>query len=210
MGKIKLAVKSPHVDMTPMVDLFSLLLVFFILTATFRPEEAAPITTPSSISQTPIPDNNLLTLEISKDGRVFFNVDNGSDTTKHIRGKILRAMGSQYSIAFTPVEVKKFEALAAFGVPIIKMKDFINAENSSIRSALQVGIPTDSTDNQLLMWIRQARLYNNDIQVAIKGDANTNYPVVKKVIDILQDNNVNKFNLTTNPEANDIQLDENL
>jgi len=61
MGKIKLPKKSPHIDMTPMVDLFSLLLVFFILTATFRPEEAAPITTPSSVSQTPIPDNNLLT-----------------------------------------------------------------------------------------------------------------------------------------------------
>jgi biopolymer transport protein ExbD len=207
MGKIKLPKKSPHIDMTPMVDLFSLLLVFFILTATFRPEEAAPIVTPSSISQTPIPDNNLLTLEIAKDGRVFFNVDNGSDTTKHIRAKILRAMGSNYNIVFTSQEIKKFEALSAFGVPINKLKDFIDAANSDVRSAMQVGIPSDSTDNQLMMWIRQARIYNNDLQVAIKGDAATNYPVVKKVIDILQDNNVNKFNLTTNPEANDVSLD---
>jgi len=207
MGKIKLPKKSPHIDMTPMVDLFSLLLVFFILTATFRPEEAAPIVTPSSISQTPIPDNNLLTLEIAKDGRVFFNVDNGTDTTKHIRGKILRAMGSNYNIIFTPEEIKKFEALSAFGVPMNKLKDFIDAGNPSDRTALQLGIPTDSTDNQLMMWIRQARIYNNDLKVAIKGDAATNYPVVKKVIDILQDNNVNKFNLTTNPEANDVSLD---
>ena len=199
MGKIKLPKKSPHIDMTPMVDLFSLLLVFFILTATFRPEEAAPIVTPSSVSQTPIPENNLLTLEIAKDGRVFFNVDNGSDTTKHIRAKILRAMGSNYSIVFTSEEIRKFEALSAFGVPMNKMKVFIDASNPGDRTALQVGIPTDSTDNQLMMWIRQARIYNNDLEVAIKGDAATNYPVVKKVIDILQDNNVNKFNLTTNP-----------
>jgi biopolymer transport protein ExbD len=207
MGKIKLPKKSPHIDMTPMVDLFSLLLVFFILTATFRPEEAAPIVTPSSVSQTPIPENNLLTLEIAKDGRVFFNVDNGSDTTKHIRGKILRAMGSNYNIVFTSEEIKKFEALSAFGVPVNKLKVFIDASNPGDRTALQVGIPTDSTDNQLMMWIRQARIYNNDLEVAIKGDAATNYPVVKKVIDILQDNNVNKFNLTTTPEANDVSLD---
>jgi len=207
MGKIKLAVKNPHVDMTPMVDLFSLLLVFFILTATFRPEEAAQITTPSSISQTPIPERNLLTLEISQGGKIFFNVDNGSDTTKHIRAKILKAMGSQYNIVFTPEEVKKFEALAAFGVPVNSLKDFINTQNSAERNLLQVGIPTDSTDNQLMMWIRQARIYNNDLEVAIKGDAATNYPVVKKVIDILQDNNVNKFNLTTTPEANDVSID---
>ena len=207
MGKIKLPKKSPHIDMTPMVDLFSLLLVFFILTATFIPEEPAPIATPSSVSQTPIPENNLLTLDIAKDGRVFFNVDNGSDTTKHIRAKILRAMGSNYNIVFTSEEIRKFEALSAFGVPMNKLKNFIDAGNSGGRAALQVGIPTDSTDNQLMMWIRQARIYNNDLEVAIKGDAATNYPVVKQVIDILQDNNVNKFNLTTNPEANDVSLD---
>jgi biopolymer transport protein ExbD len=210
MGKIKLAHKSPSIDMTPMVDLFFLLLVFFILTATFRPEEAAPITPPTSISQTPIPSNNLLVLEIAKDDRVFFNIDNGSDTTKHIRAKVLQAIGSHYQIKFTPGEVKQFEKMAAFGVPVDKMKDFINAPDQPAREAMQKGIPMDSTDNQLMMWVRFARMYNNDLQVAIKGDGASNYPVVKKVIDVLQDNNVNKFNLTTNPEAIDESLDENL
>jgi biopolymer transport protein ExbD len=211
MGKIKLAVKSPHIDMTPMVDLFFLLLIFFILTATFRPEEAAPIDPPSSISQTPIPSQNLATLEIAKDDRVFFNIDNGIDTTKHIRAKILQAIGSHYQIKFSPEEIKQFEKMAAFGCPVDKLKDFINAENKDARVAMQVGIPMDSTDNQLLMWIRFARQYNTDLEVAIKGDGAANYPVVKKVIDVLQDNNVNRFNLTTNPEAVDVSsLDENL
>jgi len=46
MPKIKLGHKSPRIDMTPMVDLFTLLLTFFILTATFRPQESAAVDTP--------------------------------------------------------------------------------------------------------------------------------------------------------------------
>jgi biopolymer transport protein ExbD len=201
MGKIKLAVKTPRIDMTPMVDLFFLLLVFFILTATFRPEEAAPITTPKSTSSTPIPDDHLVTIEISKDDKVFFNVDNGSDSTEHIRAKVLQAIGSNYQIKFTPKEIKKFEGLASFGLPAAKLKDFLNAPDTKAREAMQVGIPIDSTDNQLAMWIRFARTYNNDLQFTLKGDGAANYPVVKKVIAVLQDNNVNKFNLTTDLKA---------
>jgi biopolymer transport protein ExbD len=197
MGKIKLAVKTPRIDMTPMVDLFFLLLVFFILTATFRPEEAAPIKTPTSTSPTPIPDSHLVTILISKEDKVFFNVDNGTDSTEHIRAKILQAIGSQYKIKFTPKEIKKFEGLASFGLPAAKLQAFLNAPDSKTREAMQEGIPIDSLDNQLMMWIRFARSYNTNLEFAIKGDGDANYPAVKKVIAILQDNNVNKFNLTT-------------
>jgi biopolymer transport protein ExbD len=197
MGKIKLAVKTPRIDMTPMVDLFFLLLVFFILTATFRPEEAAPIKTPTSTSSTPIPDSHLVTVLISKGDKVFFNVDNGTDSTEHIRAKVLQAIGSQYKIKFTPKEIKKFEGLASFGLPADKLQAFLNAPDTKAREAMQVGIPIDSLDNQLMMWIRFARTYNSNLEFAIKGDGDANYPVVKKVIAILQDNNVNKFNLTT-------------
>ena len=197
MGKIKIAVKSPSIDMTPMVDLFFLLLVFFILTATFRPEEAAPIKTPTSTSQKPIPDANLGTILISKGDKVFFNVDNGTDSSQHIRAKVLAAIGSNYKIKFTPKELKKFEGLASFGLPAANIKDFLNAPDQKAREALQVGIPIDSLDNQLTMWIRFARTYNNDLAFAVKGDGDANYPTVKKVLAVLQDNNVNKFNLTT-------------
>ena len=49
------------------------------------------------------------------------------------------------------------------------------------------GIPTDSTDNQFKAWVRNARIVNNDLRIAIKADANTPYSVIKNVMNSLQD-----------------------
>jgi len=51
MPKLKPPVRTPHIDMTPMVDLFSVLLIFLLLTASFRPSEATVITSPNSVSE---------------------------------------------------------------------------------------------------------------------------------------------------------------
>lgn len=207
MGKIKMHKQPPRIDMTPMVDLFFLLLIFFILTATFRPQEAVAVDTPSSISNTTTPEQHVITITISKENMIFFNVDNGSDSSEHLRGKILQAMAQHYQTKFTPAEIKKFEVMNSFSLPFDKLKPWIAATDTKVRDAMHTGMPMDSTDNQLLMWVRFSRQYYPDYDVAIKGDAGSDYKEVKKVIDILQDNNVNKFNLTTNLESVDISLD---
>jgi len=192
--------------MTPMVDLFSVLLIFLLLTASFRPQEAAPITTPSSVSEKQAPDNDIMTIFISKDGVVFFNFDNGKDTSTHFRSKLLAKMAEQYKITFTPQELDKFGKLASFGMPIKDLKTYINAQDFKARDALQKGIPIDSTDNQLAWWIRSARLTNPFAEVAIKGDGETQYKVVKKIMDLLQENKVNKFNLVTTLMKEEVTL----
>jgi biopolymer transport protein ExbD len=199
--------QPPRIDMTPMVDLFFLLLIFFILTATFRPQEAVAVDTPSSTSNTTTPEKHVITITISKENMIFFNVDNGSDSSEHLRGKILQAMAQHYQTKFTPAEIKKFEVMNSFSLPFDKLKPWIAATDTKVRDAMHTGMPMDSTDNQLLMWVRFSRQYYPDYEVAIKGDAGSDYKEVKKVIDILQENNVNKFNLTTNLESVDISLD---
>ena len=88
------------------------------------------------------------------------------------------------------------------------MKQFLNAKDNNERTRLQVGIPMDSTDNQLSNWILVARQVNPNIKATIKGDSKTSFEMVEKVLDILQDRNVNRFNLITSLEAVKINLEE--
>lgn len=209
MPKIKLGTKSPRIDMTPMVDLFVLLLTFFILTATFRPQETAPVDTPFSVSEKPMMDANVMTVIIAKDNRVFFNVDNGPDTILKFRPKILAEMGKRYNIEFTEDELRLFEKTGtSVGVPIQDMKTYLSLKDTDDKIALEKGVPIDSVDNQLALWILFARQINPAVQALIKGDAEVDFPIVKEVLDILQDKNVNRFNLITNLRAVEVVVDE--
>jgi biopolymer transport protein ExbD len=202
MPKIKLPTKSPHIDMTPMVDLFSVVLTFLMLTTTMRQPEPANVDTPSSVSEKPTLDFNMMTLLISKDDKVFLNIDNGQDTSLKYRPKILAEMGKQYNVEFTPEELKAFQQmLSSVGVPIKDMKAFLDAKDAAAKKVFQTGIPLDSLDNQLASWVLYCRQINPAVNACIKGDSKTQFPIVKKVLDILQDKNVNRFDLITNLEA---------
>jgi biopolymer transport protein ExbD len=63
------------IDMTPMVDVIMLLLTFFMLTTQFRPPEAADVTLPTSNSEFKLPESDVLTVLITKEGGLFLEAD---------------------------------------------------------------------------------------------------------------------------------------
>ena len=86
MGKVKVKKSDVWIDMTPMSDVMTLLLTFFMLTSTFVKNEPVKVMTPGSISEIKVPENGVLTILISPEkdatgkptgeGQVFMSIDN--------------------------------------------------------------------------------------------------------------------------------------
>jgi biopolymer transport protein ExbD len=203
MPKVKIPRKSTLIDMTAMCDVAFLLLTFFMLTTNFKTDESVIVDTPSSISQVKLPDTDIMNITISKDGKVFFNIDNKNYT----REKLLAKLSEKYpELTFTPQEVKTFVLAGSIGVPLNQLKGFLDLDEADRKAFQQPGIPIDSTNNQLGDWIMQGRLSNPGVRITIDGDQACPWPVVKKVMDTLQDKNVNKFNLITQLEVDPNKL----
>ena len=200
---VKASKKAASIDMTAMCDVAFLLLTFFILTATAKIPEPLPVDTPASTVQTKLPDTDLATITVGK-GKVFFDLKG-----REVRKRTLELMGQKYEVAFTEEESAKFALMEGIGVPITSLKQLIAMKSSDRSKAnLQPGIPKDSLDNQLSQWIQNARIANielqdKELQIAIKGDAREEYPAIKKVMDILQDQKINSFSLVTGLRGKD-------
>ena len=197
---VKMSKKAASIDMTAMCDVAFLLLTFFILTATAKIPEALPVDTPASTVQTKLPETDLATLTIGK-GKVFFDLKG-----REIRKQTLDLMGKKYGIEFTQDEMDKFALMEDFGVPVEGLKSIIAMTTSERGKANQPGVPKDSLNNQLKDWIYNARIANiavddKELQIAIKGDAKEEYPAIKQVMDILQDQKINSFSLVTGLRA---------
>ncbi len=193
---VKAQKKAGSTDMTAMCDVAFLLLTFFILTATAKAPEVLVVDTPQSTVQTKLPETDLATLTIGK-GKVFFDLKG-----KEIRIKTLELMSDKYGIQFTDADKLEFSKMEAFGVPIESLKQVIEMKQGERSKLTQPGVPKDSLDNQLKEWIYNARIANiaindKELQFAIKGDAKEEYPSIRKVMDILQDQKINSFSLVT-------------
>ncbi len=200
MPKVKVPRKSTYVDMTAMTDVAFLLLTFFMLATQFKPDEPVTVNPPSSVAEVVLPDTDIMTITISNDGRVFFTMDG-----QQYKEQLIQKMGEKYQIQFTPEEVKSFSIMSSFGVPIAQLKQLLALKPDERSKIQQNGIPCDSLNNELADWVWQSRLANNQVRVAIKGDQDANFPVVKRVIATLQDKKVNRFNFITNLSTEPIE-----
>ena len=75
MPKIKKRRLAIRIDMTPMVDVAFLLLTFFMLTTQFKPPQDVQIVLPASHSEFKLPEADVQTITITKDGSVYMGVD---------------------------------------------------------------------------------------------------------------------------------------
>jgi hypothetical protein len=109
-------------------------------------------------------------------------------------------MGERYGINFTDQQINRFSVMTTFGLPIGQLAEYIDLKPEDRKTVQQPGIPVDSLNNQLKDWVIFSRMANPSLRIAIKGDSDSNYPVVEKVVNTLIDNRINRFNLITNME----------
>ena len=223
MGKVKIKKKETRIDMTAMSDVTVLLLTFFMLTSTFLQKEPVTVITPPSVSEEKVPDANLLSVLVSPEGKVFLEVLGSKDSTmksETVRADLLKNMVAEYkkthpnaNLQFTNKEIETFSKLNAFGVPITKMKEWLNLEPDQRDKTLEAGpgVPINMNEdpnnpNEFQMWVRAAyNSLNPELQeamvkgrgIAIKADQTTPYSVVNVVMDNLQTMKMNKFTLMT-------------
>jgi biopolymer transport protein ExbD len=194
MPKVKVPRKSTTVDMTAMCDVAFLLLTFFMLTSNFVAKEPIVVAIPSSVSEIKIPERDIITVLIDKEGKVFFGLDSQQE-----RKDVLENVGKAYSIEFSAKELTEYSKISSSGVPIEKMKAFLalSPEGRDSKESA-IGIPTDSLNNQFKVWIKTARQVGGaKMRLAIKSDSETPYKVIKNVMTTLQDINENRYNLIT-------------
>jgi biopolymer transport protein ExbD len=62
------------IDMTPMVDVAFLLLIFFMSTSQFDPPQKVPISIPDSHSNLKVPESDVMTIAVSKDNQILYQI----------------------------------------------------------------------------------------------------------------------------------------
>jgi biopolymer transport protein ExbD len=202
MPHAKLPRKSTHIDMTAMCDVAFLLLTFFMLATKFKPEEPVVVKTPSSISEIPLPDVDIMLITVDSKGRIFFAIDNQKK-----RLDLINDIEYEKGLKLTDAEKRVFSLDASTGIPFNQLKSYLNMspdEQKEIQKNAP-GIPVDtsvlSPNNELAVWIKSARNTNPRIRICIKADGDAAYPMVAKIIKTLEGWKLFKFNLITNLKA---------
>ena len=180
--------------MTAMCDMAFLLLTFFILTTKFKPQEPVAVDIPSSTAVKLLPRDSLMIISLDKDGNVFFGIDN-----QNKRLELISLADENFKLQLSEKEKRKFSALETFGIPIGELKSHLKKEGDALNK--QPGIPVDSTKNELISWITLAKAVNPGLRIAIKGDRMADFKEAKKVINTLQDLNLNRMSFITNLES---------
>ena len=227
MGKVEVKKKSPFIDMTAMSDVTVLLLTFFMLTSTFLQKEPVTVITPSSVSEEKVPEQNLITILVNPEGKVFLSLAGDKDSTfssEKMRVELVKAVVSEYNkvhpkanLKLPQAQVKNFGNTYMFGLPIKMLPQWLSMEQDKRDELIDptkseaAGIPIDmnedlSKPNDFQIWMRACyNLSNSNMEsaikdgkgIAIKADQTTPYSVVQVVMDNLQTMKMNKFTLMT-------------
>lgn len=202
MPSVKIPRKSTATDMTPFVDVAFLILSFFMLATKFKPPAPVTINTPHSVSAEKLKEENAVLIEFDSVGRVYFTMNVKNPNDNGLKLDLIKEVNNNRKLGLTDQEMQTFANYTTVGSPFSQIKQLLDLSKEQRNKLKQVGIPVDSTNNELTTWIGAAKVAFQGQQVfyMIKGDNNATYPTFKGVIAALKANDELKYKLITDPK----------
>ncbi|MFT4204924.1 MAG: biopolymer transporter ExbD [Chitinophagaceae bacterium] len=190
--------KTPSIDMTAMCDVAFLLLSFFILATKLKPDEAVPVTTPSSVSTQAAPEKDVIQVTINKAGKVFLAIQD-----KDKKQSIIEDVNTLRKLGLTPDEITKLTKQSLIAVPLTNLKEQAAMNDKQLDEKMPGVAVHDSANNDMKTWMRAVNdtYIGTKNNIVIKGDNVAKYPEFRNVIDAMKANELFQFQLVTNPEA---------
>lgn len=201
MARPKIPRKSTTVDMTAMCDVAFLLLSFFILTTKFKPSEAVPINTPSSVASKIAPEKDVVMVSLDPDGKVFISVGD-SKSDKDAEEDIIRSVSQTRNLNLSDADIQALVRGPFIGAPFSLLSQQAKMRPEQMTSKTLPGIPVDSANNQMIDWMRAVSdvYQGRKLNLLLKGDNVAKYPAFKGIIDAFKKNDLLKMQMVTNPE----------
>ena len=117
-----------RMDMTPMVDVAFLLLIFFMTTTQFKPPERVGVILPASTSEVHVPETNTIIVTVNKEGQVFISDEDVNRTQQVEPGDVVNAVVTWRSRNPAAVVILKGDKSAATGAISDVMRALVEAK----------------------------------------------------------------------------------
>jgi biopolymer transport protein ExbD len=163
---------STHIDMTPMVDLMSLLITFFMLTTAFaKPkimEIVLPQTDTGSTSQQPIPSVRTLNLLLAGDNKLYYYLGKPPDSDtelEHFATRLLKTTYGNWGIRKILLQKNMllYEKIDSIYKETISGK--MNVDQDTLQSLIRLYKKKDKQGPIVLIKAHKSAKYRNIVDV---------------------------------------------
>ena len=134
------------IDMTPMVDVAFLLLIFFMTTTQFKPPEKVGVSLPGSKSEIHVPETKTIILTVNEAGEIYISDENLSKTQLVPLESLVSAITTWRSRNPAAVVVVKGDKGADYGA----VADVMNAlaESNTLRFNLMTDLKLEDKSSK--------------------------------------------------------------
>ncbi|HEQ98987.1 MAG TPA: biopolymer transporter ExbD [candidate division Zixibacteria bacterium] len=168
-------------DMTPMVDIAFLLLIFYMATTQFKPPEKKEVSLPSSGSQINLPERNVFMITVPPEDSVFIDYVS--------KRKVTLEDGTVTERTFRNITAIPFEEVTSTGKAVQNMR------------AIELRNVNDLYPGEANKEIRNsAKKDVLESLVVVKGDKEVEYGIMEQLMNSLRDEGINSFQVITELE----------